>query len=617
MGNASSSPSSKGPAWYPGEPSPDLCTGHGFCADGGPSSLCTTAESATERRSGGGDTLAQEERISAPTSTHPASSAPPPTMTTGRVTGRTATSTTTTGGAVLVEDDNNGAPEIPSRRNATTTTKRTETKTAAPARAATTSAARGGGPALKTPGIEREITSLPVVELESMKFIAHGAFCAVFACKYRGFSVVAKRVREDLPLPERRKALENLWQEYNCLQHLQHPNVIEAYGMCRVRCREDYDDWNERDVCLLLEQLAFGTVGHLFGTTYSMGKNLKTAMVRSRKMKMVPFRCRLHRALELSQALEYVHGGFGIGSMIHRDIKSMNVGFAQNGCLKLLDFGLSKIVPLDSTEDDTYEMTGEVGSYRYMAPELVKHEPYNVKVDIYSWAILSWEILAIDRPYSDMNESSFVKRVVTGGERPRLHRSWPDRLCKLLASAWHADHTRRPTASEVAAELRAIKSELPAKQQRQHPSVLAPSGAGGGSSSSGGNDGRERQSRRHSWSVECSSPSIATPRTSVTATGSARLRGGRLRLRRRSFSSSSGSMVHEEGSEGGDERAGAAADDGDGHCPRRPHHGSFISRQRRLILDALARETEGIHIGRAKEADRAGIVVAALPPRHG
>lgn len=67
--------------------------------------------------------------------------------------------------------------------------------------------------------------------IASEQFIAHGAFCAVFSCKYRGFSVVAKRVREDLPRPERRKALENLWQEYDCLQPLQHPNVIEAYDM--------------------------------------------------------------------------------------------------------------------------------------------------------------------------------------------------------------------------------------------------------------------------------------------------------------------------------------------------------------------------------------------------
>lgn len=54
-------------------------------------------------------------------------------------------------------------------------------------------------------------------------------------------------------------------------------------------------------------------------------------------------------------------------------------------------------------------MTGEVGSYRYMAPELVRHEAYNAKADIYSWAILSWEVLAVSRPYAGITESSFIK----------------------------------------------------------------------------------------------------------------------------------------------------------------------------------------------------------------
>lgn len=58
----------------------------------------------------------------------------------------------------------------------------------------------------------------------------------------------------------------------------------------RVRCRKGYDDWNEKDVCLLLEELALGTVGHLFGTIYTVEKNLASAMARSRKMKMIPFR---------------------------------------------------------------------------------------------------------------------------------------------------------------------------------------------------------------------------------------------------------------------------------------------------------------------------------------
>lgn len=58
----------------------------------------------------------------------------------------------------------------------------------------------------------------------------------------------------------------------------------------RVKRREDCDGWNEGDVCLLLEELAVGTVGHLFGTIHTAEKNLANAIAKSRLMKMVPFR---------------------------------------------------------------------------------------------------------------------------------------------------------------------------------------------------------------------------------------------------------------------------------------------------------------------------------------
>lgn len=47
---------------------------------------------------------------------------------------------------------------------------------------------------------------------------------------------MAKRVREDLPLAARREALNCLWEEFECLRPLSHPNIIEAYGMWWVFC---------------------------------------------------------------------------------------------------------------------------------------------------------------------------------------------------------------------------------------------------------------------------------------------------------------------------------------------------------------------------------------------
>ena len=39
---------------------------------------------------------------------------------------------------------------------------------------------------------------------------------------------------------------------------------------------------------------------------------------------------------------------------------------------------------------DKFQLTGETGSYRYMAPEVYRHEPYNVKVDVYSFSMIMY-----------------------------------------------------------------------------------------------------------------------------------------------------------------------------------------------------------------------------------
>lgn len=56
----------------------------------------------------------------------------------------------------------------------------------------------------------------------------------------------------------------------------------------------------------------------------------------------------------------------------------------ETGVMKLADFGLSKSLPMNKHAgydlEDTFTLTGETGSYRYMAPEVFRHEPYNYKV---------------------------------------------------------------------------------------------------------------------------------------------------------------------------------------------------------------------------------------------
>ena len=60
--------------------------------------------------------------------------------------------------------------------------------------------------------------------------------------------------------------------------------------------------------------------------------------------------------------------------------------------MKLFDFGLAKEIQdsdiVAGTNPVTYNMTGQTGSYRYMAPEVAKELPYNETADVYSFAIL-------------------------------------------------------------------------------------------------------------------------------------------------------------------------------------------------------------------------------------
>jgi len=67
-----------------------------------------------------------------------------------------------------------------------------------------------------------------------------------------------------------------------------------------------------------------------------------------------------------------------------------------DGKLKLFDFGLCTCVKRRQSSNESYEMTGNTGSLRYMAPEVALKAPYSEKADVYSFGIMIWQ-MARDR----------------------------------------------------------------------------------------------------------------------------------------------------------------------------------------------------------------------------
>ena len=137
-------------------------------------------------------------------------------------------------------------------------------------------------------------------------------------------------------------------------------------------------------------------------------------------------------------------------SVVHRDLKPDNIGFTSNGILKVFDFGLCACIKSNlQNKESKYAMTGNTGTLRYMAPEVALGECYNQSVDVYSFGIITWQIMKGRIPFEEMNKKTFFEKVVRGKYRPQTDNWWSKDLCKLLESCWHHDYRRRPSFVEV------------------------------------------------------------------------------------------------------------------------------------------------------------------------
>eukprot|EP00979_Chaetoceros_neogracilis_P001569 scaffold269_cov245-Chaetoceros_neogracile.AAC.18 len=103
---------------------------------------------------------------------------------------------------------------------------------------------------------------------------------------------------------------------------------------------------------------------------------------------------RLMVSYDICMALKYLHDK----NIVYRDLKPDNIGFDVRN----------------------------TGSLRYMAPEVARRMPYNETVDIYSFAILFWQICSLEVPFASFDVNKHSEFVVHGNERPKLDRKRPD-----------------------------------------------------------------------------------------------------------------------------------------------------------------------------------------------
>ena len=144
--------------------------------------------------------------------------------------------------------------------------------------------------------------------------------------------------------------------------------------------------------------------------------------------------------------------------IMHRDLKGPNVLLDHAGEVKLTDFGLSVKLPDEAT--DAGFLTPECGSYRWMAPEVLRHEPYDKKCDVYSFAMLCWEMLTYRMPFDNCEPVQAAFAMAIEHKRPEIPRDAHPTVHKLLEQTWQEASDARPTFEQLAADLRALQKAL-------------------------------------------------------------------------------------------------------------------------------------------------------------
>lgn len=220
---------------------------------------------------------------------------------------------------------------------------------------------------------------------------------------------------------------------------LQHPNIVGLYSFF-----EQGDNYY-----MALE--------------YAEGKTLKDIIADTGPMPEARVRKILQQILD---ALQYAHGK----GIIHRDIKPSNIMVNANDNIKIMDFGIARIMG-----DSHLTRTGlKVGTLYYMSPEqIVTPKEVDNRTDIYSTGIVLYEMLTGQLPFNTDTESDFViQKEIVANRLPNPRSIYPhvsEYMTQLIFSMTNKNREKRSPFSVSKNAIEPIGTSIPKRQSQAHP----------------------------------------------------------------------------------------------------------------------------------------------------
>jgi serine/threonine protein kinase len=246
-----------------------------------------------------------------------------------------------------------------------------------------------------------------------LKKLGQGASGVVYSAKdKKNDKTVALKIAQ----VEDDTVLEELVNEIGLQSLSVHPNIVELY--------EAYRNDADRTLCISLELMKGGNLTDLVSVKHPM-READIANV-----------CK-----GMLAGLAFLHENF----RLHRDIKSDNVLVNTNGEVKLADFGFA--IMLSSEES---KRTSVVGTPYWMAPELIKAEPYDAKVDVWSTGITLIEMAEGEPPYMALPVLKALLTITTNAPaKLKSATAWSPAMHHFLESCLKAKPNTRSSATEL------------------------------------------------------------------------------------------------------------------------------------------------------------------------
>jgi len=274
-----------------------------------------------------------------------------------------------------------------------------------------------------TLGIEDADAALDLSTLQMGEMVGQGGFSIVYLCRLvDGRDAVAKVIKGGLS-PSDTLLLRN---EIAIWSRLSHPNLLSFIGTALGT-----------DTCAIICEYCSG------GSLYERHRqNLQLGKPPLGRDALVG------QLVQVARGMEYLHS-LRPHPVLHRDLKSHNILVAHDGRLVVADFGLARF----HVTANAAEMTAETGSYRWMAPEVIRHEPYDERCDVYSFGVLGWEMVTYSIPFLHQTPVQAAIGVARDSLRPPLPEHTPEDVKAILESCWHRQPGERPDFSTLVSKL--------------------------------------------------------------------------------------------------------------------------------------------------------------------